>query len=87
MSKLNGKNKIKAINSWDEAIMKYGAGVLEWRFDELKDFTRKTQKLLRTHERLHPKIDVDRLYVGRREGGRGLVSCENTVRSEENSLG
>ena len=35
-SKLNGKNKIKAINSWAVAIMRYGAGVLEWRFDELK---------------------------------------------------
>ena len=63
MSKLNGKNKIKAINSWDEAIMKYGAGVLEWRFDELKDCDRKTQKLLRTHERLHPKSNVDRLSL------------------------
>ena len=29
-SKLNEKNKIKAINSWAVAIMRYGAGVLEW---------------------------------------------------------
>ena len=29
-SKLNGKNKIKAINSWGVAIMRNGAGVLEW---------------------------------------------------------
>ena len=28
-SKLNEKNKIKAINSWAVAIMRYGAGVLE----------------------------------------------------------
>ena len=35
-SKLNGKNKIKAINSWAVAIMKYGAEVLEWRVNELK---------------------------------------------------
>ena len=33
-SKLNGKNKIKARNSWAVAIMRHGAGVLEWRFDE-----------------------------------------------------
>ena len=36
-SKLNGKNKIKTINSWAVAIIRYGAGVLEWRFDELKE--------------------------------------------------
>ena len=29
ISKLNGKNKIKTINSWAVAIMKYGAGVLQ----------------------------------------------------------
>ena len=28
-SKLNEKNKIKAINSWAVAMMRYGAGVLE----------------------------------------------------------
>ena len=39
-SKLNGKNKIRAKNSWAVAIMRYGAGVLEWRFDELKKLER-----------------------------------------------
>ena len=28
---------------------------------------------------LHPRENVDRLYVSRKEGGRGLVSIENTV--------
>ena len=35
----------------------------------------------------HPKSDVGRLYVSRVNGGRGLISCERCVRSEENSLG
>ena len=39
-SKLNGKNKIRAKNSWAVAIMRYGAGVLEWRFYELKELER-----------------------------------------------
>ena len=86
-SKLNGKNKIKAINSWAVAIIRYGAGVSEWRFDELKELDRKTRKLLTMHKGLHPKSDIDRLYVSRKEGGRGLVSCESTIRSEENNLG
>ena len=84
---LNGKNKIKAINSWTVAIMRYGAGVLEWRFDKLKELDRKTRKLLTMHKVLHPKSDVDGLYVSRKEGGRGLVSCESATGSAENNLG
>ena len=31
------------------------------------------------HKALHPRDDVDRLYVSRKEGGRGLASIKNTV--------
>ena len=48
--------------------MRYGAGVLEWRFDELKELDRKTPKLLMMHKGLHPKSDVDRLYVSKKRG-------------------
>ena len=30
---------------------------------------------------LHPKSDVDRLYIPRKEGGRGLISIENCAES------
>ena len=63
------------------AIMRYGAGVLKWRFDELKELDRRIWKLLIMHKGTTQK--VDRLYVSRKEGGRGLVSCESTIRSKE----
>ena len=31
------------------------------------------------HKALHPRDDVDRLYVSRKEGGRGLSSIEDSV--------
>ena len=31
------------------------------------------------HQALHPKSDVDRLYLPRKEGGQGLMSIEDTV--------
>ena len=31
------------------------------------------------HEALHPRDDVDRLYVPRKEGGRGLGSIKDSV--------
>ena len=36
--------------------------------------------------KLHPKSDVDRLYVKRKGGGRGLISVEKCIREEENSF-
>ena len=35
-SKLNGRNKITAINTWAVAIFRYGAGIISWRESELK---------------------------------------------------
>ena len=31
------------------------------------------------HKALHPRDDVDRLYMSRREGGRGLANIEDSV--------
>ncbi len=86
-SKLNGKNKITAINTWAVAIFRYGAGIIDWKESELKSIDRTTRKNLKMYGAMHPKSDVDRLYVKRKEGGRGLISVEQCVRGEENSLG
>ena len=37
----------------------------------------RTRKLMTMHMALHPRDDVDRLYVSRKEGGRGLTSIED----------
>ena len=86
-SKLNGRNKITAINTWAVAIFRYGAGIISWRESELKSIDRKTRKYLTMYGAMHPKSDVDRLYMKRKEGGRGLISVEHCVKGEENSLG
>ena len=39
------------------------------------------------HGALHPKSDVDRVYLSREMGGRVLISCERCIRMEENNLG
>ena len=39
----------------------------------------RTRKLMTMHKALHSRDDVDRLYVSRREGGRGLASIENSL--------
>ena len=44
--------------------------------DELMELDRNTRKMMTMHGVLHPKSDVDRLYLQKQKGGRGLISCE-----------
>ena len=37
-----------------------------------------TRKLMTMHKALHPRDDVDRLFVSRKEGGRRLASIEDS---------
>ena len=39
----------------------------------------RTRKLMTMHKALHPRDDIDRLYVSRKERGRGLASIEDSV--------
>ena len=36
------------------------------------------------HKALHPRDDVDRLYVSRKEGGRGLPASKTALRHRYN---
>ena len=38
----------------------------------------RTRKLMTMRKALHPRDDIDRLYVLRKEGGRGLASVEDS---------
>ena len=86
-SKLNGRNKVTTISTWSVAIFRYGTGIIQWKASELEDLDRKSRKTMTIFGGLHPKSDADRLYVKRKEGGRGFISVEQCIREEENSLG
>ena len=85
-SKLNGRNKIKSINTWAVSLVRYGAGIIMWKKAELESMDRRTRKLMTMNKELHPRGDVARLYVGRKNGVRGLISCETCVKTEINNL-
>ena len=56
--------------------LRYSAAFVSWRKSELQAINRKTRKLFTMHGALHPKSDVGRLYILRKEGGGGLRSIE-----------
>ena len=78
-SKLNGGNVTNAINIWAVATVRYGAGMINWDKGELDKIDRQTRKLLNMHRGLHPRSSVDRLYLPRAQGGRGLLSVKVSV--------
>ncbi|KAI5731018.1 hypothetical protein M8J77_003330 [Diaphorina citri] len=75
-TELNSKNKIEALNSLAVPVVEYGFGIIDWTKEEIRKFDRKTRKLLTMNKCLHPKSDVDRIYLPRKDGGKGLRSIE-----------
>ena len=84
-SKLNGGNTINAINLQAVAVTRYGAGIIKWT-KELRNIDRRIRKLMNMNRALQPIADVDRFYMKRAEGGRGMISVEDCVDMETNSL-
>ena len=78
-TKLSGRNLIKGINTWAVPLVRYSGPFLKWTRDELKQMDQRTRKLMTMHKALHPREEVDRLYVSRKEGGKGLASIEDSV--------
>ena len=73
-SKLNSPNLITAMNSWAVAVVRYSAGLIDWTKEEVRELDRVTRKLMFEHSALHPKSNVIRLYMKRKNGGRGILA-------------
>jgi len=75
-TELSAKNKIQAIGSLVVPVLRYTFRIVNWHQEELQKLDWKRRKLLTIHGQHHPKADVDRLYVPREQGGRGLMQLE-----------
>ena len=53
----------------------------------MKKMDKMTKKTLTMYGALHPKSDIDGLYLKQKHGGTGLISIETCVMSEENNFG
>ena len=75
-TELNSRNRIDAINSLAIPVVTYSFNVINWSVSEIKKVDTKIRKLLTMHRMHHPKADVDRLYLPRKDGGRGMIQLE-----------
>ena len=56
------------------SLLRYSAVFISWRKRELQAIDRKMRKLFKIYGRLHPKSDVDRLYIPTKDGESGLIA-------------
>ena len=78
-SKLNGGNLIRGINTWAVGVVRYSAGMVDWTMEEMVNMDRRTRKILAMNGCLHTRSNVARLYLPRKEGGRGSIGIEECV--------
>ena len=80
-SQLNARNKTTAINSLSVPVLTYSFNIVNWTVTDLQKVDIKTRKLLTIHRMHHPKADVQRMYLPRKEGGRGLLMLEKSYKN------
>ena len=78
-TKLSCRNLIKEINTWAVPLVRYSGPSLKWTREKLKQMDQRTRKLMTMHKALHPRDDIDRLYVSIKEWGRRNYSIEDSV--------
>ena len=86
-SKLYAKNMVDGINAWAIGVVRYSAGILDWSAGELQAMDVKTRKILTMNGAFNRKSSTLRLYMKRKDGGRGLMGVQNCVDGEKRSLG
>ena len=76
-SELNGHNKVIATNVFAVPVVTYGYGVIDWTKQEIRNLDITTRKVMNLANSLNQRSDVDRIYISRKQGGRGLRNLED----------
>ena len=76
-SEFNSRNKTTAHNCFAVAIFRPKVGIIDWTIDDIRNLDKRTRKIMTMTGSLHIRSDVDRLYVSRKDGGRGILSIED----------
>ena len=76
-SLLCGQFKVWATNSFCILMLSYGFGIVDWTKAEINQFDITIHKTLTDAKSHHPHSAIERLYLPRKLGGRGLLSIEH----------
>lgn len=73
-SKLNGRNIVKAINTFAIPLLIYTFGIISWSSTDLDNLDMKIRTIMTKHKHHHPRASVERMNIPRRLGGRGILN-------------
>lgn len=85
-SGLNSKSLFTAINIWAIPSLSYSFGILTWSQTDLREIDKRIRSLLTRNGMHHPHSSTIRLYLPRKNGGRGLLNLETTHSHEINTI-
>ena len=85
-SQLSAYNKATAHKVFVTSVIVPTFGIIDWTIEDLKKIDIRIRKLMAMNGCFHPNSDVDRLYVTRFNGGRGLKSIQDMFESRIISL-
>jgi len=71
--KLNGKNTMKAINTYAIPVLTFSFELVKWSPTDLENLQTKTRTLLTRYRFYHPRAAKERLSLSRQMGGRGMT--------------
>ncbi len=80
--KLNATQQIQLTNSWAVGVLRYYFAFLQWNEQTLRQIDFKMRKVLVEHKAHHLQTFVNRLYLHRKQEGRGLQCILHTHERE-----
>ena len=86
-SNLNAGNKVKATNSWAIPVLRYFFNHVKWGHRDLLSLDRKTRAVIKRCRGHYGGASLERLYLPRHSGGRGLASLQHVWEQEAVSTG
>lgn len=81
VTKLNVKYKLEATNLLAIPVITYNFNIINWNLEDVRLMDRKIRKLMTLGKMHHPKADVNRMYVPRREGEREMINLEMSFKT------
>ncbi|KAI4459551.1 hypothetical protein MML48_6g00013995 [Holotrichia oblita] len=84
-TELTAKNKCTATNMLSVPAVAYTFGAVRWNTDEIQELDRTTRSVMTERRSLHPRASIQRTYMSRASGGRGLINMEEHYRYKNSS--
>ena len=86
ISERHSGNKVTAHNAFAVPLIIPTIGILNWTRKEIEDLDKATRRIMCHTGNLHMRSDINRIYVPRKLGGRGLTSIKDSYTAKMISL-